>query len=178
MPTWSKRSVIVSTLYALITSRTHCSYFIFTDFLTWNVRAQAQKSINKAYHTNKRGNYQKICVKSKPGKVKGNLHKCFTCVTKTIANLTKYSRKPGNYNGTIIFEIDIMKNSSPINLNLCQTWLFHNCFGCFFCFDLLWAELRVQWVQQKRIAVLVLTWQKVWILNWVGMSFSWCQSQK
>ena len=39
--------------------------------------------------------------------------KCFTYVTKTIANLTTYSRKPGNYNGTIIFEIDIMKNSSP-----------------------------------------------------------------
>ena len=104
--------------------------------------------------------------------------KRFTYVAKTCANLTTYSRKPENYNGTIIFEIDIMKNSSPINLNLCQTWLFHNCFGCFFCFDLLWAELRVQWVQQKRIAVLVLTWQKVWILNWVGMSFSWCQSQK
>ena len=26
-----------------------------------------------------------------------------------------YSRKPGNYNGTIIFEIDIMKKSSPIS---------------------------------------------------------------
>ena len=44
------------------------------------------------------------------------IHKCFTCVTKTIANLTTYSRKPGDYNGTIIFEIDIMKNSSPLNL--------------------------------------------------------------
>ena len=32
-----------------------------------------------------------------------------------------YSRKPGNFNGTISFEIDIMKNSSPINLNLGQT---------------------------------------------------------
>ena len=42
--------------------------------------------------------------------------KCFTYVTKTIANLTTYSRKPGDYNGTIIFEIDIMKNSSPLNL--------------------------------------------------------------
>ena len=52
--------------------------------------------------------------------------KCFTYVTKTFANLTTYSRKPENYNGTIIFEIDIMKNSSPINLNLCQTWLFQN----------------------------------------------------
>ena len=42
-------------------------------------------------------------------------------VTKTHANLTTYSRKPQNYNGTIIFEIDIMKKSSPINLNLYQT---------------------------------------------------------
>ena len=64
--------------------------------------------------------------------------KCFTYVTKTFANLTTYSRKPENYNGTIIFEIDILKNSSPINLNLCQTWLFQKIFGCFFCFDLLW----------------------------------------
>ena len=37
-------------------------------------------------------------------------------VTKTIANSTTYSRKPGDYNGTIIFEFDIMKNSSPLNL--------------------------------------------------------------
>ena len=36
--------------------------------------------------------------------------------TKTIANLTTYSRKPGGYIGTNIFEIDIMKNSSPLNL--------------------------------------------------------------
>ena len=36
--------------------------------------------------------------------------KCFTYVTKTIANLTTHSKKPGNYNGTIIFEIDIMNN--------------------------------------------------------------------
>ena len=47
--------------------------------------------------------------------------KRFTYVTKTCANLTTYSRKPENYNSTIIFEIDIMKNSSLINLNLCQT---------------------------------------------------------
>ena len=47
--------------------------------------------------------------------------KFFTYVTKTCANLTTCSREPENYNGTIIFEIDIMKNSSPINLNLCQT---------------------------------------------------------
>jgi hypothetical protein len=41
--------------------------------------------------------------------------KYFTYVTKTIANLTTYSRKQGDYNGIIIFEIDIMKNSFPLN---------------------------------------------------------------
>ena len=77
--------------------------------------------------------------------------KCFTYVTKTRANLTIYSRKLENYNSTIIFEIDIMKNSSPINLNLCQTWLFQKCFGCFFCFDLLWswAESAVSPAEKK-----------------------------
>ena len=77
--------------------------------------------------------------------------KFFTYVTKTCANLTTYSRKPENYNGTIIFEIDIMKKSSPINLNLCQTWLFHKFFGCFFCFDLLWswAESAVSPAEKK-----------------------------
>lgn len=45
--------------------------------------------------------------------------KFLTYVTKTRPNLATYSRKLGNYNGTIIFEIDIMKNLSPINLNLC-----------------------------------------------------------
>ena len=43
---------------------------------------------------------------------------CFTYVTKTIVDLTTYSRKPGDYNGNIFFEIDIMKNSSPLNLKL------------------------------------------------------------
>ena len=47
--------------------------------------------------------------------------KFFTYVTKIHANLTTYSAKPENSNGTIIFEIDIMKKSSPINLNPCQT---------------------------------------------------------
>ena len=39
-----------------------------------------------------------------------SLGKCFTYVTKTNANLTTYSTKPENYNVTIIFEIDNMKN--------------------------------------------------------------------
>ena len=43
-------------------------------------------------------------------------YKFFMYVTKTCANLSTYSRKPDIYNGTIIFEIDIMKNSSPLNL--------------------------------------------------------------
>ena len=72
-------------------------------------------------------------------------------VIKTCANLTTYSRKLEKYNDTIIFEIDIMKKSSPINLNLCQTWLFHKFFGCFFCFDLLWswAESAVSPAEKK-----------------------------
>ena len=40
----------------------------------------------------------------------------FTYVTKTGLNLTTYTKKPGNNNGTIIFEIDIMKKSYPVNL--------------------------------------------------------------
>ena len=108
--------------------------------------------------------------------------KCFTYVTKTIANLTTYSRKPGDYNGTIIFEIDIMKNFSPINLNLCQTWLFHKFLGCFFCFDLLLLTVKLNWEcwesSRKEVLFWFRQWQKMWILNWVGMSFLWYQSQK
>ena len=66
--------------------------------------------------------------------------KFFTYVSKTCQNY----RKPRNYNGTIIFEIDNMKKSSPINENLCQTWLFHKCFGCLVCFCLHWNLLRQQ----------------------------------
>ena len=35
-----------------------------------------------------------------------------------------------------------MKKSTPINLNLCQTWLFHKLFGCFFFFL---SSLKVSW---------------------------------
>jgi hypothetical protein len=63
--------------------------------------------------------------------------KFFTYVTKTCAKLTTYSRKLENYNGIIIFEIDIMRKSSQINLYFCQTGLFDKFFGRFFCFDLL-----------------------------------------
>ena len=77
--------------------------------------------------------------------------KCFTHVTKICANLTTYSRKPENYNGTIIFEIDIMKNSSPISLNLCQTWIFHKCFGCycFWKFQLFSAEHKMSHTEEN-----------------------------
>ena len=51
-----------------------------------------------------------------PLQQKEDRSKCFTYVTKTLANSTPYSRKPGEYNGTIIFEFEIMKNSSPLNL--------------------------------------------------------------
>ena len=77
------------------------------------------------------------------------LSKYFTYVTKTRANLTTYSRKPENYNGTNIFEIDIMKNSSPINLYLCQSWLFHKYFGRFFYFDLLCHTYSRVWNRRR-----------------------------
>ena len=44
-----------------------------------------------------------------------SLDKFVTYVTKTHPHSSTYSRKPENYNGTNIFEIDIMKKSSPIN---------------------------------------------------------------
>jgi hypothetical protein len=57
------------------------------------------------------------CAKKKDTiSIISHVSKCFTYVTKTIAKLTIYSIKLGDYNGTIIFEIDIMKNSSPLNL--------------------------------------------------------------
>ena len=85
-------------------------------------------------------------------------------------NLTTYSRKPKNYNGPIIFEIDIMKKSTPINLNLCQTWLFKKLFGCFFFFlTFSEGELRVLWVQQKRQSFndKIFAWNNLALLPWV-----------
>ena len=100
------------------------------------------------------------------------LRKFFIYVTKTHANLTTYSIKLENYNGTIIFEIDTMKKFTQINLNLCQTW------QIFWLFLLFWFTLNLSWecCESRRKEVLFWFWQwrKMWILNWVGMSFSWC----
>ena len=108
--------------------------------------------------------------------------KCFRYVTKTRPNLTTYKGKPGNNNGTNIFEIDIMKKSFPINLNLCQTWLFHKFFGCFFYFDLLLLTMKLSWEcwesSRKEVLFWFWHWQKMWILNDLGRTFSWYQSQK
>ena len=107
-----------------------------------------------------------------------NTGKCFTCFTKTFANLTTYSRKPGNYNGTIIFEIDIMKNSSPLNLKF-TLFAMSKPKQQFFSAGLtaLSAQLRVN--QNKRNNQNHC--EKVKFdkdLNWLGMSFSWYQSQR
>ena len=65
-------------------------------------------------------------------------------VIKTIENLTTYSRKPGDYNGTIIFEIDIMKNSFWRNWKIAKMALMNPCmkFEIFFdqnhSFEALW----------------------------------------
>ena len=45
------------------------------------------------------------------------------------------------------------------------TWLFHKNFDHFVWFDLLCAELRVLWVQQKRRDILVLLWRKCQIFE-------------
>jgi hypothetical protein len=92
--------------------------------------------------------------------------KFFTYGTKTRPNLSTYSRNSGNYNGTIIFEIDIMKTYYPINWNLCQTWLFHKCFGCF---GFLWKLLRATAdCTRKKVTFWFWQWQKCefWI-DWV-----------
>ena len=102
------------------------------------------------------------------------LCKCFTYVTKTFANLTTYSRKPENYNGTIIFEIDIMKNSSPINSNLYQTWLFHNFFLLFLLF---WFTLEFDIMKNSSPINLNLcqTWLfHLFILFW--FTLNWAES--
>ena len=107
--------------------------------------------------------------------------KFFTHVTKTLANLTTYSRKPENYNGTIIFEIDIMKNLSPINSNLCQTWLFHKCFGCLVCFCLLKVtettadSKRKDFDSGKNVSFLSIlsAIKKVWYLNQCNYCDKW-----
>ena len=88
------------------------------------------------------------------------------------------NRKPWNYNGTINFEIDIMKKSSPLNKNLCQTRL---CLIVFWLFSLFFVYVHcnttdcINWLHQKRSAILVLTVAKPWILNWLGKTFSWYQ---
>ena len=90
----------------------------------------------------------------------------------------KKNRKPWNYNGTINFEIDIMKKSSPLNKNLCQTRL---CLIVFWLFSLFFVYVHcnttdcINWLHQKRSAILVLTVAKPWILNWLGKTFSWYQ---
>jgi hypothetical protein len=53
-----------------------------------------------------------------PERIMYNTSKFFTYVIKTRPNLSTYSRKLGNYSGTIIFEIDIIKKSYPIFVKL------------------------------------------------------------
>ena len=108
--------------------------------------------------------------------------KCFTYVAKTIANSTTYSRKPGDYNGTIIFEFDIMKNLSPLNLKLTFFATVKTKITLLFC----WTHSTVSSAskcdrvnQNKRNNQKIC--EKVKFdkdLNWLGTSFSWYQSQK
>ena len=109
--------------------------------------------------------------------------KCFTYVTKTIANLTTYSsRKPGDYNSTIIFEIDIMKISSPLNLKFTFFATVKTKITLLFCWthsthssaskcDIVNQNKRNDQKNCEKVK-----FDKD--LNWLGMSFSWYQTQK
>ena len=112
----------------------------------------------------------------------GGGSKCFTYVTKTIANLTINSRKPGDYNGTIIFEIDIMKNLSPLNLKFTffatvktkitlLFWWTHSTLSSASKCD----RVNQNKINNQKICEKVKYDQD---LNWLGTSFSWYQSQK
>ena len=108
--------------------------------------------------------------------------KCFTCVTKTIANLTTYSRKPGDYNGTIIFEFDIMKNSSPLNLKFTFFATVKTKITLLFCWthSTLSSASKCDRVNQNKRNNQKIC-EKVKLdkdLNWLGMSFSWYQTQE
>ena len=75
-----------------------------------------------------------------------NRGKFFTYVTKTCANLTTYSRKPWNYNGTIHHE-KVLPNQlrSLSNLTFSQMfWLF-----CSLLFQLFSAEHKVSETEEK-----------------------------
>ena len=48
----------------------------------------------------------------------GDVSKHFMNVVRTIANSTTYYRKPGDCNGTIIFEIDIMEKLIPTQFKI------------------------------------------------------------
>ena len=108
--------------------------------------------------------------------------KCFTYVTKTIANSTTYSRKPGDCNGTIIFEFDIMKNSSTLNLKFTFFTTVKTKITLLFCWthSPLNSASKCDRVNQnqrnnQKICEKVKYDQD---LNSLGTSFSWYQSQK
>ena len=81
----------------------------------------------------------------------GNVCKCSTCVTKTIANLATYSRKPENYNDTIIFEFDIMKKLIPNQFKSLSNLTFSLVVWLFilFWFTVNWAESAVSPAEKK-----------------------------
>ena len=102
--------------------------------------------------------------------------KFLTYVTKTRPNLAKYCRKLGNYNGTIIFEIDIMK-SSPINLKF--TFLPKTKIALLFWCSQLMLSVVLQCRQKQNKQTKHLWKIQVWkiLIDWVRL-ISWYQSQK
>ena len=127
-----------------------------------------------------RKNQRKGCVKlGKYLNVGDSVCKFFTYVTKTRANLTTYSRKLENCNGTINFWDWYHEKFLPNQFKSLSNLTFSQIFWLFLLF---WFTLKLSWEccesSRKEVLFWFCQWQKIWILNWVGMSFSWCQSQK
>ena len=95
-------------------------WYIFRKIGLWNFN-QGLLSILKRHIEFKKNKIEATSIpKLADLKQRKDLPDCsckfFTYVTKTRAHLSTYSRKPWNYNDTIIIEIDTMKKSSPLNL--------------------------------------------------------------
>ena len=107
------------------------------------------------------------------------LNKFFTYVTKTRANLSTYIKKPESYNGTIIFEIDIMKKSSPTQFKIHIFCHCENQNNTSFLLDSQHSQLSFRGNRNKRNNQKIC--EKVKFdkdLNWLGRTFSWYQPQK
>ena len=122
--------------------QTHTRYYCVTDWLKIHSVNQDRQIRRKrlprgvesstegtiSQHNGVRSNLYRICYVYELRRLQGEVTdqmwcarkwvvcKCFTYVAKTIANSTTYSRKSGDYNGTIIFEFDVNLTQFKIHI--------------------------------------------------------------